>query len=234
VPDDALWVFDSGFDGHEYFERLGQLGLSFAVRLSTHNNRTLYTSTGKTDVQHLVASLPRLHVHRPRPGNKKPSWLLQVGWIRDVRLPHYNPSGTLSANKLGKVSYSVVVASGGLIGRQEPLAIITTEDVRSNEDAARVVDAYLARWGVEEANRFTKQGFDLEDVRALTWRGLKRMVQLVQLAYGFLALLVHGPRKHVERVAATFKAFGPVPTYLYYRLLEGIGRMLRRTMDGGP
>jgi hypothetical protein len=87
---------------------------------------------------------------------------------------------------------------------------------------------------VEEANRFTKQGFDLEDVRALTWTGLKRMVQLATLAYGFLATLVHGRRKQVEHVAASFKAFGPVPTYLYYRLLESIGRLLRRTMDSGP
>ncbi len=233
VPDDALWVFDSGFDGYEYYERFGQMGLSFAVRLSTHNNRTLYTSQGKTDVQHLVVSLPRLHTHRTPRRAKKSPWLLQVGWMRDVRLPLALPSGGPSKDKLGKRRYSVVVASGGLIG-QEPLAILTSEDVRSNADAARVVDAYLARWGIEEANRFVKQGFDLEDVRALTWRGLKRMVQLVQLAYGFLALLVHGPRKQVERVAATFKAFGSVPVYAFYRLLEGIGRVLRRTMDGGP
>jgi hypothetical protein len=75
--------------------------------------------------------------------------------------------------------------------------------VRTSDDAARVVDAYLGRWGVEEANQFVKQGFDLENVRALTWTGLRRMVQLVYLAYGFLAALVHGLRQQVERIAAT-------------------------------
>jgi hypothetical protein len=60
------------------------------------------------------------------------------------------------------------------------------------------------------------------------------MVQLTHLAYGFLALLVHGPRKQVVRIASSFKAFGPVPEYMYYRLLEGIGKLLRDTMDGGP
>jgi hypothetical protein len=104
-----------------------------------------------------------------------------------------------------------------------PLVILTTEDVQTKEDAGRVVDSYLERWGIEEANRFTKQGFDLEDVRALTWTGLQRMVQLVHLAYGFLALLVHRQRKQVERVAASFKAFGPVPEYMYYRLLRASG-----------
>ena len=106
--------------------------------------------------------------------------------------------------------------------------------MKTADDARRVANIYLDRWGVEEANRFTKQGFDLEDVRALTWTGLKRMVQLVHLAYGFLALLVHGPRKQVERIAPSFKAFEPVPVHLYYRLLEGIGALLRANMDGGP
>ncbi len=39
---------------------------------------------------------------------------------------------------------------------------------------------------------------DLEDVRGLTWTGLKRMVQHVHLAYGFLSLLMLGPRKQVD------------------------------------
>jgi hypothetical protein len=233
VPDDAFWAFDSAFDAHDYLERFHEMGLSFAVRLSLAANRKLYTPEGMTDVEHLVASLPRLHIHRTLRQSRKSSWLVQVGWIRDVRLPLRTTSGWLSTKKLGKVRYSVVVVSGGHIG-QKPLAILTTLDVRSSADAARIVDTYLERWGVEEANRFTKQGFDLEDVRALTWTGLKRMAQLVQLAYGFLALLVHGPRKQVERVAATFKAFGPVPTYLYYRLLQGIGRLLKAGMDCGP
>ncbi|EPX64037.1 hypothetical protein D187_005170 [Cystobacter fuscus DSM 2262] len=37
----------------------------------------------------------------------------------------------------------------------------------------------------------------MEDVRALSWTGLNRMVQLVHLAYGFLALIdtVHPNRR---------------------------------------
>jgi hypothetical protein len=54
------------------------------------------------------------------------------------------------------------------------------------------------------------------------------------LAYGFLAVLVHGSREDIERIVATFKAFGPIPPYLYYRLLEGVGRLLWRVTGGGP
>jgi hypothetical protein len=235
VPDDAFWVFDSGFDGHMFFRRLDEIGIPYAVRLKLSNDRTLRTPDGEMKVSEAVELLPQPHTHRVkfqrREGKGWKKKELQLGFVRNVHLPQYTPGGRPSKNKDGATRYSLVVARG--LG-MKPLVILTTEDVQTKEDAGRMVDIYLERWGIEEANRFEKQGFDLEDVRALTWTGLKRMVQLVYLAYGFLALLVHGPRKQVERIAATFKAFGPVPEYMYYRLLEGIGELLRATMDGGP
>ncbi|OJH34163.1 transposase [Cystobacter ferrugineus] len=234
VPPDAFWVFDSGFDGHIFFRHFDEIGIRYAVRLKLSNDRLLRTPEGTMKVSETVELLPQPHTHRTKyhrltlTGRKQ---VLQLGFVRDVHLPAYTPGGRPSKKDSGETRYSLVVARGmGL----KPLVILTTEDVQTKEDAGRVVDIYLERWGVEEANRFTKQGFDLEDVRALTWTGLKRMVQLVHLAYGFLALLVHGPRKQVERIASSFKAFGPVPEYLYYRLLEGLGRLLRDSMDGGP
>ncbi len=234
VPADAFWVFDSGFDGHIFFERLDRLGLSYAVRLKVSNDRMLCTPEGNLKVSEAVAMLPMPHshrtkYHRPERGRKQE---LQLGFVRNVHLPKYTPGGRPSKKEQGETRYSVVIARGATW--KKPLVILTTEDVQSKEDAGRVVDIYLERWGIEEANRFVKQAFKLENVRALTWVGLKRMVQLVHLAYGFLALLVHGPRKQVERIAATFKAFGPVPEYLYYRLLEELGKHLRPAMDGGP
>jgi len=235
VPDDAFWVFDSGFDGHMFFRRLDELGVSYAVRLKVSNDRLLRTPEGEMKVSEAVELVPQPHTHRikfhRREGTGWKKKELQLGFVRNVHLPEYTPGGRPSKKKDGGTRYSLVVARGlGL----KPLVILTTEDVQTKEDAGRVVDIYLERWGVEEANRFTKQGFDLEDVRALTWTGLQRMVQLVHLAYGFLALLVHGPRAQVERIASSFKAFGPVPEYMYYRLLEGIGELLRATMDSGP
>ncbi|WP_375742697.1 transposase [Corallococcus interemptor] len=234
VPKDAFWAFDIGFDSQDRFDDFNAMGLRYAVRLKFEGKRTLFTPLGNVNPSELATRCPRPYRHRIRrlQGRRTPIHHVEVGWVSDVYLQHYKPGGNATKSH-GATRYSVVFASGGLFG-QKPLAIITNENVRTAEDASRVVDAYLDRWGIEEANRFVKQGFDLEDVRALTWTGLRRMVQLVYLAYGFLALLVHGPRMQVERLAATFKAFGPVPMYLYYRLLEGIGRVLRRTMDGGP
>lgn len=232
VPKDAFWAFDVGFDSQNLYDHFNAMGLRYAVRLKFLGKRTLFTPLGNVTPSELANLCPRPHRHRMRRAKGRGNPVLQVGWVPDVYLQGRTPGGNVTKAP-GTTRYSVVFASGGILG-QQPLAIITNEDVRTAEDASRVVDAYLDRWGIEEANRFVKQGFDLEDVRALTWTGLRRMVQLVYLAYGFLALLVHGPRMQVERLAATFKAFGPVPMYLYYRLLEGIGRVLRRAMDSGP
>lgn len=235
VPDDAFWTFDSGFDGHDFFKCFEELGLAHAVRLSLPNDRFLHTPQGIEKLSAVLARLLLPHAYKPQhkcgklTGRRR---VLQLGFVRDVHLSEVTDRGS-PTYRPDKRRYCLVVACGPR-PEQDPLLILTTEDVMTSEDAGRVVEVYLSRWGVEEANCFTKQGFDLEDVRALTWTGLKRMVQLVQLAYGFLALLVHGPRKQVERIASGFKAFGPVPTYLYYRLLEGLGRLLRNAMDSGP
>lgn len=233
VPKEAFWVFDSGFDGYNFFQRFDAMGMNYAVRLKLSNDRFLYSPEGDMKVSELVERLPQPHKYRPKLRRGKLTGgreFLKIGFVRNVRLPIYTAGGRRS-REIGDTWYSLVVAQGA---SKEPLVILTTAKVMTSEDAGRVVEMYLNRWGVEEANRFVKQGFDLENVRALKWTGLKRMVQLVNLAYGFLAILVHGPRKQVERIASSFKAFGSVPEYLYYRLLEGIGRVLRVGMDGGP
>ena len=93
-------------------------------------------------------------------------------------------------------------------GGSEPIALLTNIRVDSASAARQVAHAYHERWGVEEAHRFVKRAFDLENVRALTWVGLKRVVMLAMLAmlaYGYLATLVHERREDVEMAARSFQ-----------------------------
>ena len=241
VPREAVWVFDRGFEGRHYLQTFKDCGLRFAVRLTVpehdearghqQRQRNLYIDGVKHRIRDAVESVAMRHEFRCRKfsAKAKRSWRLQVGWISEVQLQGYTPSGWASGP--GAEVYSLVVVRGT---GKEPLVVLTNVAVRNAQDAQQVADSYMERWGVEEAHRLTKQAFDLEDMRALTWTGLRRLVLLAMLAYGFLAVLVHGSRDQVENIARSFRAFGPVPVYMFYRLLEGIGRLIGPTFRGGP
>ena len=47
---------------------------------------------------------------------------------------------------------------------------------------------YLTRWKCEESFRFIKQGYNLEDIRLLTYKGLRNMVALVHAVFYFLSI----------------------------------------------
>ena len=240
VPDEAIWVFDRGFEGRLYLKTFSDVAIKFAVRLmvpqhdeekgNQQRQRNLYVDGQRLRIRDVVQNVECHHSFRVRKFsvNAKRSWRVSVGWLPLVRVQKYNAGG----NPIGPSDegYSLVVARG--IG-QQPLVVLTNVPVTSASAAQEVIDSYMERWGIEEAHRYVKQAFDLENVRALTWQGLRRLVLFAMLAYGFLATLVHGDRDRVEAIASEFKAFGPVPVYMFYRLLEGIGRLLRGVGGGG-
>jgi len=55
---------------------------------------------------------------------------------------------------------------------KEPIVLLTTEEIKDEKDALRVLEIYLTRWRCEESFRFIKQGYNLEDIRLLTYEGL--------------------------------------------------------------
>ncbi len=84
---------------------------------------------------------------------------------------------------------------------------------------------YLTRWRIEETIRFTKQSYDLEDIRVMTYDRLRNMVALVN-AVAFFTAVVLGPRVKLHVLAnhlitAAKRLFG-VPNFRYYALADGI------------
>jgi hypothetical protein len=156
-------VFDSGFDGHIFFRRLDELGISYAVRLKSATTASSTRSKGEMKVSEAVELLPQPHTHRikfhRREGTGWKKKELQLGFVRTVHRPEYTPGGRPSKKKQGGTRYSLVVAQG--IGLKS-LVILTTEDVQTKEDAGRVVNIYLERWGWRRRTASSS--------RASTWR----------------------------------------------------------------
>ena len=106
-----------------------------------------------------------------------------------------------------------------------------------------LTSAYLTRWRIEEAIRFIKQSYDLEDIRVLGYERLRNMVVLVN-AVAFFTAVVLGTRIKLEILAthllkAAKRLFG-IPDSRLYALADGIrevcARSPRRSQSGanGP
>ncbi len=76
--------------------------------------------------------------------------------------------------------------SGGGRGKQEPWRLMTTERVDTEEQCWRIVEAYAARWAVEQMLRFGKSELGIESVRVRKWETRHKLLGLASLAYAFL------------------------------------------------
>lgn len=230
VPDDAVWALDRGYDGAAAYDILKKHKILFVVRQDLSKKRTIVLDEHREQVPDVVPRIPFVHSFRARRFGPKATrpWVLDVGFLNGVRFPARGPGGTLRAKGTLEGEYTLVVARG--IG-QEPIVVLTNLPVDSVKGAEEVINAYLDRWGVEEAHRFEKQSFKLEDVRLLTWQGLRRMVLLTMVAYGFMALLAHGGAEVVVEIASAYRSFGKMPMYVFYRLIGGVEELLRGALQ---
>lgn len=74
-------------------------------------------------------------------------------------------------------------------GSPEPLRLLTTEPVETEAQCWRIVEAYLARWDVEQVLRFGTSELGIERVRVRDAAARRKLLALASLAYAFLVTL---------------------------------------------
>lgn len=123
--------------------------------------------------------------------------------------------------------YAMVVAKGFA---EESVMLLTTLPARKKRNLLEdIVRCYITRWRIEEAIRFIKQSYRLEDIRVLTYQRLKNLVALVLAASYFAAVSVcEGLRltilmRNIYRAAK--RLFG-IPPFHYYALADRIAVIL--------
>lgn len=72
----------------------------------------------------------------------------------------------------------------------EPIYLVTSEPIRSVEDAWGVVLAYGRRWQIECAWRYSKSELAMESPRVWTWERREKLLLMVTLIYAFLLSLL--------------------------------------------
>ncbi len=230
----AWWTSDRGFDNTRYFDGLDALNLRWICRLqyAIKNQRDLFVADGRClKVEDAALEvIPRFKMEikagrKRAKGSGKKTITLDVGSRKVYLSDQKNP-----ADPKGKARTLIVVWGFG----KQPLAFLVSEHLEGKAAILEAARAYGRRWKCEEATRAMKDsrgwGVDLEDVRALTLRGVRRIALLATILYAFLALLRETGGKVIARIMEQVLAFGKCPPDPIYRLFRGLGILLQRSL----
>ena len=212
----GIYVIDRGGDRNKLYNPLLDLKLRFLIRLV--GTRHLIYRGRKRLAHKLADSCPMAFaetVIKQHHGEQK-RYRIQYGFRR-VKLP-------------GRTAqlYMVVVKGFG----RDPIMLLTNLEVKKTRKSLwSILQAYTARWIVEEIIRFIKQSYRLENMRMLHYQRLRNMTALVLAAAYFSARWMGASLKlkvlssHVTRISGRLLG---VPDFHYYALADGIARLLSR------
>ena len=113
---------------------------------------------------------------------------------------------------------------------KEPIMLLTNVAPEpGKQHAVWISDVYLTRWKCEEAYRFIKQSYNLEDVRVRSYVALRNTYALVHAVFYFVSVVI-GTRAKLslifKRVCEKAKRFFEIASFFQYAVSDGIQRVL--------
>jgi hypothetical protein len=131
-------------------------------------------------------------------GEARKAWEITRG-KRSWEYRHLRDSHTGERHKVGVLAVCVthpehaqplwlVVARPGR--HHEPWYLLTSDPIRTAEDAWAVVFAYARRWQIECAWRYSKSELAMESPRVWTWERREKLLLMVTLVYAFFLSLL--------------------------------------------
>ena len=223
VPSGALWVADRGFDSEKLFKMFDEMEVDWAIRV--RKIRDVADQDGE------VCNIMRFskNLDLPYSGSlpsirkrKTKMYRVRYGYA-EVRLPE-RPDRR----------YTLVVGwfENPETGRRrkKPIMILTNREIRSGAEAWIIIEGYTRRWGVEEGIRLVKDQFELENIRVVSLRSIRRLTMMAAMAYGFLGILAMNGRRWTGRfVDQLTKNFCALPRNVFYRLLGAVANLFAST-----
>ena len=212
----GIFVYDRGGDRKTIMHKLLDWGARMVIR-QVGNRHVVFNGKLREELEvaeGCAMKYAETIVKETRKGEKV--YHLEFG-VRRVKLPDRDEQMAL-----------VVIRGFG----KKPLMLLTNIEVKSSRKSIwRIVEAYISRWLVEEAIRFMKQAYNLEDIRLLDWQRLKNMMGILLVALYFLSVHL-GTELRLKilagHIVAASKRFYGVTEFCYYALADGVGALLSR------
>jgi hypothetical protein len=205
----GVWTMDRGCDRRVIVDELDRLNQKFVIR--SKGNRYFTDKHGRErKVPNLVKSVKYTEHYRVS--------IDREGYKEDVEVQ----LGTKEELFVDGVEVSLVVIKG--FGR-EPMLLMTNVQ----KSAKEILEIYLTRWKCEEAFRFLKHEYHLEDVRVRRYKSIRNTVALLHAVFYFVSVYL-GQRLRMNillrKIIERAKRFFEVPVFKHYAVADGIYRLL--------
>ena len=218
----GIWAIDRGGDRRKILIPLLDKGLRFVVR-QDGDRHVLLAGGEKCSVEEAArrcATPIERTVEVERDGRPK-TLTLHLGSM-PVKLPErvYTPLG-------------LVVIRG--FGEQPIMLLTNVAPTKDREHAVWIADVYLTRWKCEEAYRFVKQAYGLEDVRVRSYVALRNVYVLVMAVLYFVSVVIGAKAKLnliFKQVCEKAKRFYEIAMFYQYAVADGIHRLLFSSPSG--
>ena len=212
----GVYAIDRGGDRWEILNFLLKRGLNFVIR--QRGDRHLLMSTGRkrrvSAVPYWSRAREKHTVRIERHGDRERLTLtLRVFPTRLPKAP-------------GTPLWLVSIQGFGA----KPILLLTNVAPPEGRSHAQwIADIYLTRWKCEEAYRFLKQAYHLEDVRVRSYTALRNLYVLAHAVFYFISRVLGGKARLnllFKKVCEKAKRFYEVASFYQYAVADGIHRLL--------
>ncbi len=208
----GIWTIDRGGDRERLLQAFFERRLRFVIRMRGDRHVRWENKTFSMEQVAEHCSCPHVRTIEIEKNGERQKKTLTMG-SETVYLPWYDEPLTL-----------VVIKGYG----ERPTILLTNLDI-SERGVDWILEIYLTRWKCEESYRFIKQGYNLEDVRVLTYTSLRNLLVMVQAVFYFVSAELGRKLKLnilLKKVYEKAKRFFEIPDFRQYAIADGIYRIL--------
>lgn len=223
----GLWVMDRGFDAFDNFLWLNDLGLKFLIRLYHDRiveflNELRHIKDVRDEIQ-LKGEVQMYKTEVKKEGKRN------VYVKKQITVKYGYETIRVFDDKQHEFVDAVLIVVEG-IDPKERTMFLTNVPIETLKDCLKIVKLYARRYGVEEAIRFMKQSFNLENIRVLGYEAIKKLTTFCFLSYKFLCALkifLSERKKKLWNWLLDFAPrINPVVNFDYYRIHEAVAKVL--------
>ncbi|MCA1758614.1 MAG: hypothetical protein LC658_02500 [Bacteroidales bacterium] len=223
----GVWAIDRAGDNNELIRFFAEKELKLVTRLKLNrwvifNNRKGKQMQTQTERLGNYIDLPfKARITKIDQG-KETEIELQYGII------------PISFKDIPRQSFYAVVIKGFA---QKPMILLTNlqVDIKNPNDVYGIIERYLTRWKCDECFRYIKQSYNLEDIRLLSYNGVRNMTVFVHAIAYFTSIWIGLDLKMKlmkEKIFILSKRFFGVPSFYNYAIADGIYELLKYTRTG--